>query len=121
MPELNEMMVSAREGMQRLVQGQITISRGGKDRNLSVRVSAEQSGHTQDSYIITLDDITELVSAQRTSAWADVARRIAHEIKNPLTPIQLSAGTNPQKIRKSDRRGSSRIRPMYRHNRASGR
>jgi two-component system nitrogen regulation sensor histidine kinase NtrY len=90
-PELNEMMVSAREGMQRLVQGQITISRGGKDRNLSVRVSAELSGHTQDSYIITLDDITELVSAQRTSAWADVARRIAHEIKNPLTPIQLSA------------------------------
>ena len=42
-------------------------------------------------YIITLDDITELVLAQRTSAWADVARRIAHEIKNPLTPIQLSA------------------------------
>jgi len=90
-PELNEMMASAREGMQRLVQGQITISRNGKDRNLSVRVSAEQSGHTQDSYIITLDDITDLVSAQRTSAWADVARRIAHEIKNPLTPIQLSA------------------------------
>jgi two-component system nitrogen regulation sensor histidine kinase NtrY len=90
-PELSEMMASAREGMQRLVQGQITITRGGKDRNLSVRVSAEQSGHTQDSYIITLDDITELVSAQRTSAWADVARRIAHEIKNPLTPIQLSA------------------------------
>lgn len=90
-PELSEMMASAREGMQRLIQGQITISRGGKDRNLSVRVSAEQSGHTQDSYIITLDDITELVSAQRTSAWADVARRIAHEIKNPLTPIQLSA------------------------------
>ncbi len=90
-PELNEMIASAREGMQRLVQGQIAISRAGKDRTLSVRVSAEQSGHTQDSYIITLDDITELVSAQRTSAWADVARRIAHEIKNPLTPIQLSA------------------------------
>jgi two-component system nitrogen regulation sensor histidine kinase NtrY len=90
-PELDEMMGNAREGMQRLVQGQISISRGGKDRTLSVRVSAEQSGHTQDSYIITLDDITELVSAQRTSAWADVARRIAHEIKNPLTPIQLSA------------------------------
>src|SRR5690606_31523632 len=40
---------------------------------------------------VTLDDITELLSAQRTGAWADVARRIAHEIKNPLTPIQLSA------------------------------
>jgi two-component system nitrogen regulation sensor histidine kinase NtrY len=91
LPELNEMMQSAREGAQRLVQGQVTISRDGNERNLSVRVSGEQSGPKRDSFIITLDDITDLVSAQRTSAWADVARRIAHEIKNPLTPIQLSA------------------------------
>ncbi|MDB5566458.1 MAG: multi-sensor signal transduction histidine kinase, partial [Tardiphaga sp.] len=90
-PELDEMMQNAREGKQRLVQGQITITRDGQERNLSVRVSAEQTSQSRDSYIITLDDITELVSAQRTSAWADVARRIAHEIKNPLTPIQLSA------------------------------
>jgi two-component system nitrogen regulation sensor histidine kinase NtrY len=91
LPELDEMMKSAREGTQRLVQGQISITRDGHERNLSVRVSAEQTSQSRDSYIITLDDITELVSAQRTSAWADVARRIAHEIKNPLTPIQLSA------------------------------
>jgi two-component system nitrogen regulation sensor histidine kinase NtrY len=91
LPELDEMIKTAREGTQRLVQGQITITRDGHERNLSVRVSAEQTSQTRDSYIITLDDITELVSAQRTSAWADVARRIAHEIKNPLTPIQLSA------------------------------
>jgi two-component system, NtrC family, nitrogen regulation sensor histidine kinase NtrY len=91
LPELDEMMKKAREGTQRLVQGQISITRDGHERNLSVRVSAEQTSHSRDSYIITLDDITELVSAQRTSAWADVARRIAHEIKNPLTPIQLSA------------------------------
>lgn len=91
LPELDDMMKTAREGTQRLVQGQITITRDGRERNLSVRVSAEQTSHSRDSYIITLDDITELVSAQRTSAWADVARRIAHEIKNPLTPIQLSA------------------------------
>jgi two-component system nitrogen regulation sensor histidine kinase NtrY len=90
LPELDEMMKSAREGTQRLVQGQITITRDGHERNLSVRISAEQTT-SHDSYIITLDDITELVSAQRTSAWGDVARRIAHEIKNPLTPIQLSA------------------------------
>jgi two-component system nitrogen regulation sensor histidine kinase NtrY len=90
-PELDEMMKTAREGAQRLVQGQITITRDGRERNLSVRISAEQTSQSRDSYIITLDDITELVSAQRTSAWADVARRIAHEIKNPLTPIQLSA------------------------------
>jgi two-component system nitrogen regulation sensor histidine kinase NtrY len=91
LPELDEMMKTAREGSQRLVQGQITIERDGRERNLSVRVSAEQTSQSLDSYIITLDDITELVAAQRTSAWADVARRIAHEIKNPLTPIQLSA------------------------------
>jgi two-component system, NtrC family, nitrogen regulation sensor histidine kinase NtrY len=91
LPELDEMMQSARDGTQRLVQGQITISRDGNERNLSVRVSAEPTNQARDSYIITLDDITELVSAQRTSAWGDVARRIAHEIKNPLTPIQLSA------------------------------
>lgn len=90
LPELDEMMKTAREGTQRLVQGQITITRDGTERNLSVRVSAEKN-QPHDSYIITLDDITELVSAQRTSAWGDVARRIAHEIKNPLTPIQLSA------------------------------
>jgi len=54
-------------------------------------VTSEQSGAAEGGYVVTLDDITELVSAQRTSAWADVARRIAHEIKNPLTPIQLSA------------------------------
>lgn len=91
LPELDDMMKNAREGTQRLVQGQITLLRDGHERNLSVRVSAEQTSQSRDSYIITLDDITELVSAQRTSAWGDVARRIAHEIKNPLTPIQLSA------------------------------
>jgi two-component system nitrogen regulation sensor histidine kinase NtrY len=91
LPELDDMMKTAREGTQKLVQGQITINREGHESNLSVRVSAEQTSQSRDSYIITLDDITELVSAQRTSAWGDVARRIAHEIKNPLTPIQLSA------------------------------
>jgi two-component system, NtrC family, nitrogen regulation sensor histidine kinase NtrY len=91
LPELDDMMKTAREGTQRLVQGQITLNRDGHERNLSVRVSAEQTSQSKDSYIITLDDITDLVAAQRTSAWGDVARRIAHEIKNPLTPIQLSA------------------------------
>jgi two-component system, NtrC family, nitrogen regulation sensor histidine kinase NtrY len=91
LPELDDMMKTAREGTQKLVQGNIVLNRDGHERNLSVRVSAEQTSQSQDSYIITLDDITDLVSAQRTSAWGDVARRIAHEIKNPLTPIQLSA------------------------------
>src|SRR5215831_15242817 len=90
-PELAGIIASALAGAQRLVQGQVTISRGGRERIISVRVATEQSSDPQHGYVVTLDEITELVTAQRTSAWADVARRIAHEIKNPLTPIQLSA------------------------------
>ena len=90
-PELAGMLAAARAGVQRLIHGQVTINRNGRERNLSVRVTSEQSGAAEGGYVVTLDDITELVAAQRTSAWADVARRIAHEIKNPLTPIQLSA------------------------------
>lgn len=89
LPELAEIMAAAQSGVR--TQDQITISRDGRERNLSVRITSEQSGDYDRGYVVTLDDITELVSAQRTSAWADVARRIAHEIKNPLTPIQLSA------------------------------
>ncbi len=62
-----------------------------RERVLAVRVTSEESVVGRHSSVITLDDITDLVEAQRSSAWADVARRIAHEIKNPLTPIQLSA------------------------------
>src|SRR6202048_645535 len=90
-PELADLFTTARAGLQRLVQGQVTINRSGRERNLSVRVTSEQSGSAGRGYVVTLDDITDLVTAQRTSAWADVARRIAHEIKNPRTPIQLSA------------------------------
>jgi two-component system nitrogen regulation sensor histidine kinase NtrY len=91
LPELKDIFASAQSGSQRLVQGQVTISRLNRERNLTVRVTTEQSPDSERGYVITLDDITELVAAQRTSAWADIARRIAHEIKNPLTPIQLSA------------------------------
>ena len=91
LPELGDMIAGALTGGQRLIHGQITLNRAGRERIVSVRVTTEQSADPQHGYVVTLDDITELVSAQRTSAWADVARRIAHEIKNPLTPIQLSA------------------------------
>jgi two-component system, NtrC family, nitrogen regulation sensor histidine kinase NtrY len=90
-PELKDLIEPARVGGQRLVQGQTTIHRDGRDRTVSVRVTSDQSGNRDHGYVVTLDDITDLVTAQRTAAWADIARRIAHEIKNPLTPIQLSA------------------------------
>jgi two-component system nitrogen regulation sensor histidine kinase NtrY len=69
--------------------GEVAIKRAGAPRALSVQVSSEWCN--PHGFVVTFDDITDLVGAQRTAAWADVARRIAHEIKNPLTPIQLSA------------------------------
>ncbi len=72
-------------------QQEISFPVNGEDRTFAVRVTRERAGPGDVGSVVTFDDITELVSAQRTSAWADVARRIAHEIKNPLTPIILSA------------------------------
>jgi two-component system, NtrC family, nitrogen regulation sensor histidine kinase NtrY len=89
-PELAPMISEALNSRQRLTSGQVTLVRDGKDRMLNVRMAREGDGAGQ-GFVVTLDDISDLVSAQRTAAWADVARRIAHEIKNPLTPIQLSA------------------------------
>ncbi|MBO6507147.1 MAG: PAS domain-containing sensor histidine kinase [Roseibium sp.] len=76
---------------ERLPETQVEINRAGRLRTINVRITSEQSTRREHGFVVTLDDITDLVSAQRNSAWADVARRIAHEIKNPLTPIQLSA------------------------------
>ncbi len=90
-PELADLVAEALGGTPRLVQGQVTLTRQGRERNLNVRVTTELSPEDNRGFVVTFDDITDLVTAQRSSAWADVARRIAHEIKNPLTPIQLSA------------------------------
>ncbi|MCF6321058.1 MAG: PAS domain-containing sensor histidine kinase [Rhizobiaceae bacterium] len=70
---------------------QISLLIDGVECTLNIQVTSEQEGDQDHSWVITVDDITDLVSAQRNNAWADIARRIAHEIKNPLTPIQLSA------------------------------
>jgi len=74
------------------VQEELRLTRGGKLENLLVRLAKRRGEEGQlEGYVVAFDDVTELVSAQRMAAWGDVARRIAHEIKNPLTPIQLSA------------------------------
>ena len=91
LPEIAHLLEEARGGRMRLAQQQISISRRNRDRMLNIRITSEQARGEDKGFIVTLDDITDLVTAQRSSAWADVARRIAHEIKNPLTPIQLSA------------------------------
>jgi two-component system, NtrC family, nitrogen regulation sensor histidine kinase NtrY len=90
LPALAPILQEARATRLRLHQSQMKLQRDGRERILNVRVTSNPQRADQGS-VVTLDDISELVSAQRTAAWADVARRIAHEIKNPLTPIQLSA------------------------------
>ncbi|MDD9911014.1 MAG: PAS domain-containing sensor histidine kinase [Ahrensia sp.] len=90
-PELAAVLEAAKSARKADHREQITLMRGGEERTLNVQVTGDTKTGQEESRVITIDDITDLVSAQRTSAWADVARRIAHEIKNPLTPIQLSA------------------------------
>src|SRR5690606_17360571 len=90
-PEIDGVLPEAAARARVDFRKQVNLMRGGKERTLSVQVTREEQSSARDSYVITLDDITDLVIAQRSTAWADVARRIAHEIKNPLTPIQLSA------------------------------
>jgi two-component system nitrogen regulation sensor histidine kinase NtrY len=90
-PEIDHVLTEAALRYRNDFRKQVNLMRGGTERTLNVQVTREESRDSKDSYVITLDDITDLVIAQRSTAWADVARRIAHEIKNPLTPIQLSA------------------------------
>ncbi|WP_084253234.1 sensor histidine kinase NtrY-like [Sphingomonas pituitosa] len=79
-PELDAMLASGdREGI-------VQVASGSEARTLAVKVTSDEGGQ-----VLTFDDITQQLNDQRRAAWADVARRIAHEIKNPLTPIQLAA------------------------------
>jgi two-component system nitrogen regulation sensor histidine kinase NtrY len=92
-PELEAVASAAVVGGE--AEEDVDVTRGGETRRLRVRAS-----HGAEGLVLTFDDITRLVAAQRNAAWKDVARRIAHEIKNPLTPIQLSAERLQRKYRK---------------------
>ncbi|WP_342630144.1 PAS domain-containing sensor histidine kinase [Nguyenibacter vanlangensis] len=89
-PEFAPMLDEAARAPDRVWTGEVQVGAGARACTLLVRIGAEARG-TASGYVVTFDDITELQAAQRKAAWADVARRIAHEIKNPLTPIQLAA------------------------------
>jgi two-component system nitrogen regulation sensor histidine kinase NtrY len=91
-PEMAELVEAARQRPRRVAEKQMALVRAdSQSRTLLVRCAAEIDEQGLLGFVITFDDISELLNAQRKAAWADVARRIAHEIKNPLTPIQLSA------------------------------
>lgn len=90
-PEMGELVALAQSRALGAADGQINFSHGPVTRTLHVRVVSERGEGDHTRIVVTFDDVTELLSAQRKAAWSDIARRIAHEIKNPLTPIQLSA------------------------------
>ena len=91
-PEMATLVENARRRPRRGAMDQVQVQdRKGQVRTLLVRVTVESEAGRITGFVVTFDDMTELLAAQRKAAWADVARRIAHEIKNPLTPIQLSA------------------------------
>jgi two-component system, NtrC family, nitrogen regulation sensor histidine kinase NtrY len=90
-PEFSDLLHQAAASPERARTAELQIGPPTRRRTLLVRIGADLSGGRTDGFVVTFDDITELQSAQRKAAWADVARRIAHEIKNPLTPIQLAA------------------------------
>ena len=109
-PEMAPLLAEARDRPGRKAQAQINMVRGARPHVLMVRITADRKDDAITGFVVTFDDVTELVAAQRSAAWADIARRIAHEIKNPLTPIQLSAerlkrkymheiGTDPEVFR----------------------
>jgi two-component system nitrogen regulation sensor histidine kinase NtrY len=90
-PEIAPMLGCLMANPERPLTGEIQVGTQQAMRTLLVRIGPEMKGGRVHGYVVTFDDLTELQSAQRKAAWADVARRIAHEIKNPLTPIQLAA------------------------------
>lgn len=91
-PEFGEMFERLVDRGRNVTQGEVEVIRAGVHENLMVRIASRMPRDGEiEGYVIAFDDVTDLVSAQRMAAWGDVARRIAHEIKNPLTPIQLSA------------------------------
>ena len=91
-PEFAELIESARRAPERADTAEVQIGPAARRRTLLVRLGSDRSaGARSFGLVASFDDITELQAAQRKAAWADVARRIAHEIKNPLTPIMLSA------------------------------
>lgn len=90
-PEMAALLEAVRRRPNRLHEDQIELIRDGRSWVLLVRIAAERSNDRVNGFVVTFDDITEMLAAQRKATWSDVARRLAHEIKNPLTPIQLSA------------------------------
>ena len=90
-PEFAPLLAAAAGAPGNIAKSAVRVTLHGETRELLARVAPKNPRNRAEGHVLTFDDITALATAQRMAAWGDVARRIAHEIKNPLTPIQLSA------------------------------
>ena len=103
-PEFANLVAMGTSRRRKLAEDQIILTRDGRQMTLRARIATERVDGRVIGYVVTFDDVTDLLTAQRKAAWSDVARRIAHEIKNPLTPIQLAADRLRRKYRPDDDR-----------------
>ena len=90
-PEMKALFIELQSNSQPLVMGELELTRKDKKLTLITKITVEKDNNKILGYVVTFDDMTEFFKIQRVAAWSDVAKRIAHEIKNPLTPIQLAA------------------------------
>lgn len=112
-PEFGPLFEELRQDGTEVSQGEVKVTRQGRLENLLVRMATRRSETGRlEGYVVAFDDVTDLVSAQRLAAWGDVARRIAHEIKNPLTPIQLSAERIKRKFAPKLGEGADQLEAM---------
>ena len=101
-PEFASLISSGASRRRKFAEEQILLTGEGKRLTLRARIATEKVDGRVIGYVVTFDDVTDLLAAQRKAAWSDIARRIAHEIKNPLTPIQLAADRLRRKYKPDD-------------------
>ena len=108
-PEFASLIAAGTTRRRKLAEEQIILTRNGARMTLRARIATEKVDGRVIGYVVTFDDVTDLLTAQRKAAWSDVARRIAHEIKNPLTPIQLAADRLRRKYKPEDEQASEQF------------
>ena len=101
-PEFASLISTGATRRRKVAEEQIILTRQGSRLTLRARIATEKVDGRVIGYVVTFDDVTDLLTAQRKAAWSDIARRIAHEIKNPLTPIQLAADRLKRKYQPDD-------------------
>ncbi|MEC7048828.1 MAG: PAS domain-containing sensor histidine kinase [Pseudomonadota bacterium] len=108
-PEFASLISSGASRRRKFAEEQILLTGEGKRLTLRARIATEKVDGRVIGYVVTFDDVTDLLAAQRKAAWSDIARRIAHEIKNPLTPIQLAADRLRRKYKPDDEMASEQF------------